>query len=371
MDIARALLSFLACFLLIGIRGGPSYGLYPKEFTQSPPKSYMGDDCSPIEFSWVITKDHQDTIRFTVEPLSCTDGSPTKSTSWMATLNSLACHGLNDQNDLTWPQICFNTLVASGNGTPISSQHVSQFSIGADFTRAGIVGKAYFLPHIRSQYTGVSPTEIVSECMRQLNLHSQWGKVSSYIATLPDDRCATPEIVAVDCVHRSKNRAKIYLRTRSRNLRDLKALFTLGGALDSPSVRESMECFEHLWSLLFGNIAATTDLVPTNPAHYASGFVVYFELSLNHPDPAPKIYLPVRHYCSNDETIGNALAKYYKDIGNEEISKKYVKCIQEIFCHRPLSLRTGIHTYVGCAARKNGAQVSIYYSPEVFAPERI
>lgn len=166
--------------------------------------------------------------------------------------------------------------------------------------------------------------------MQQLSLQSQWDKVASYIAALPLNRCATPEIVAVDCLHPCKNRAKIYLRTRSRNLRDLQALFTLGGTLDSPPIRESMECLEHLWRLLFGDIAATTDVVSTNPSHFASGFVIYFELSLNRLDPAPKIYLPVRHYCTDDEAIGKALSTYYKEIGNEYMSGKYLKFVEEI-----------------------------------------
>lgn len=260
---------------------------------------------------------------------------------------------------------------------------------GADFTRTAIVGKAYFLPHIRSQYTGASPIQLVSECMQRLDLHAQWSKVESYIATLSPNVYATPEIVAVDCLSPSKNRAKIYLRTQGRSFSALQALFTLGGSLNSPSIRESLSCLEHLWRLFFGDIPATKDVLPTNASHYASGFVVYFELSLNRPDPAPKIYIPVRHYCTDDEAIGKALATYYRDIGNDNMASRYLKCIEDILyvvldircslglndllpsCHRPLSRRTGIHTYVGCAARKDGAQVSIYYSPEAFAPERV
>jgi hypothetical protein len=38
--------------------------------------------------------------------------------------------------------------------------------------------------------------------------------------------------------------------------------------------------------------------------------------------------------------------------------------------HRDLSNRAGIHTYLGCSIRKGGPQLSVYISPEVFAPER-
>ncbi|KAF9027543.1 aromatic prenyltransferase [Hymenopellis radicata] len=349
----------------------PFLGPSPKEFVQSSPRSYMGDDCSPVEFSWVITKERQDTIRFTVEPLSWIDGRPTHATSWIAALDSLVRQSHVEYADLTWPQVCFDTLVTGAdNGKPVVSQHESQFSVGADFTRKGIVGKAYFLPHIRSQQTGVSPCDMVSECMQKLGLRSQWSKIESYLATLPPELYATPEIVAVDCLTPCENRAKIYLRTPARNLCALEALFTLDGTLDSSAVRESVECLRHMWRLLFGDISTTANVTPTDSTHYASRFVVYFELSLNRSHPAPKIYLPVRHYCRNDEVIGQALSSYYKDIGDEDMSAKYLGCIEEIFSHRPLSLRTGIHTYVGCAARRSGAQVSIYYSPEVFAPER-
>jgi DMATS type aromatic prenyltransferase len=184
---------------------------------------------------------------------------------------------------------------------------------GVDFTHRGIVAKAYFLTHIRSQTTGISSAQLVASCMLQLGLVNQWGHVALYLESNPNVH-VTPEIVALDCVESSHNRAKIYLRfgDPSVSIDDLVAVFTLRGVLKDPMVTKTVTALRELWGLLFDG---TETITSRNPSHYASGLVIYFELSLASEYPLPKAYLPVRHYCSDDEVILEKIAGYYNSIG--------------------------------------------------------
>ncbi|KAJ7141578.1 aromatic prenyltransferase, partial [Mycena filopes] len=179
---------------------GPS----PAEFKVHRPSSYMGDDCTPIEFSWAVSADGIQTIRFTMEPLSPDDGTPTPGSTWLSSLESLHSYAPSTNFDLTWSKICHQTVVKASCGVSSDdggSQHNSQFSIGADFTRSGhITGKSYFLPHMRSKAEGVSCSALVTGCMLQLGLEQPWSAVHEYLKTLPLSLETIPEIVSVDCL---------------------------------------------------------------------------------------------------------------------------------------------------------------------------
>ena len=108
----------------------PRLGPSPTEFLDQPPCSYMGDDCTPIEFSWAEGTNGKPTIRFTMEPLSAIDGTPTPSSSWISCLNALRSFGKTDEFDLKWAEICHVTLVQENVCDIGQSKHASQFSIG-------------------------------------------------------------------------------------------------------------------------------------------------------------------------------------------------------------------------------------------------
>jgi hypothetical protein len=90
----------------------------------------MGDDGSPIEFSWVIESEDKMTVRFTIEPLSLLDGSPSPPTTWIPCLTSLRRFSSNAGFDISWSEICFESLVYIPPLHSNKSQHASQFSVG-------------------------------------------------------------------------------------------------------------------------------------------------------------------------------------------------------------------------------------------------
>jgi tryptophan 7-dimethylallyltransferase len=268
--------------------------------------------------------------------------------------------------------------------------NASFFHVGADCTHnEGIVGKAYFLPHIRSQATGISIDKLVTECMKTLGLEDPWAMVVRYLAVLPQHYQAKIEVVAVDCVQPSDNRVKVYVRTQASSLRSIIDLMTLGGELSDPSILSAIATIRHLWLLFFSEADESVSIPSLRPGHFGSGFSVYFEMRLNRSTPSTKAYIPIRHYCSDDAVIAQAMAQFYREIGLSSVGDRYVSDIQHFWCvflplvsvcsdsdakffspHRDLSARTGVQTYIGCAARKGGSQVSVYLSPESYAPER-
>ncbi|KAF7356056.1 putative dimethyl allyl transferase [Mycena venus] len=203
--------------------------------------------------------------------------------------------------------------------------------------------------------------------MSMLGLKTPWRMVHDYIEKLSGDVEVIPEIVSVDCLEPSKNRAKVYLRTNAASLEGISHIMTLGYTLTDPMVADAVGTLERLWGQLFPAADKTTNIPSRNGEHYASGFVVYFEMCLESALPLPKAYIPVRHYCRDDGIIAEAISSYFLESVNE---RKAVESIKGLFKHRALAQRSGIYTYVGCAARKAGPQVSLYLSPEVFAPER-
>ena len=119
-------LTFIATYVM------PALGPAPSEFTTDnlSPSSYMGDDHTPIELSWVLHPSGKHTVRFTMEPLSKLNGSPTESKTWMEFLQALGRQGRISDFNLEWAKICLKTLVYDGHLLKNDSQHHSQFSIG-------------------------------------------------------------------------------------------------------------------------------------------------------------------------------------------------------------------------------------------------
>jgi tryptophan 7-dimethylallyltransferase len=225
--------------------------------------------------------------------------------------------------------------------------------------------------------------------MKALGLEDPWAMVIRYLATLPEHCQTKTEIVAVDCLQPSKNRAKVYVRTQASSLRSIIDLMSLGGELSDPSILSAIATVRHLWRLFFSEADESVSIPCLRPGHFGSGFSVYFEMGLNRSTPSTKAYIPIRHYCRDDAVIAQAMAQYYRDIGLSSVGDRYISDIRRLWCvflplmsvclgadayffspHRDLSARTGVQTYIGCAAKKGGSQVSVYLSPESFAPER-
>ena len=104
--------------------------------------------------------------------------------------------------------------------------------------------------------------------------------------------------------------------------------------------------------------------------HLTGGLVFYYELKIGEPRPFPKVYLPVRHYCSDDLSIAKGTEAFYRSEG--KLVDSYADKVKKIFgSHRTLDSRTGIHTYLSLAIKKKNFDITTYFNPEAYAVERV
>ncbi|KAJ3573256.1 hypothetical protein NP233_g2553 [Leucocoprinus birnbaumii] len=350
----------------------PLLGPTPDEFEDSgmKPCTFFSDDHTPMELIWAVDADGKMSIRFAMEPLDSLDGRPSPSEDWMATLNNLRSWQRTKAWSLEWTNICRETLILDHAECGERAQYPSQFFLGGDFSQDSMVGKFYFLPHLRATETQIPQEDLVTECMKRIGLVEPWIRILSFMNTIPQTQRPVPDMIAVDCVPSAQNRIKVYFRSDATTLDEIIQVVRLGGALDDdPLIKETTDLIEKLWGHFFPGVGRYEHIKPSRPKKVAHGFLIYFEMKLGSSRLWPKVYFPVRHYCESDAFIANAISQFYAPY-NENFSTRYSRDLQNIFRHRDLSSRTGIHTYVGCCIRKGGPQLSMYMSPEVFAPER-
>ena len=320
-------------------------------------QSQLQDDHTPLEFSCVLESDACGKVQCYAEPLNPVDGSSTPRETWMANLHNMLVAGGVRNADLSWCRMCADTLtVDPPSALPDSDDVHIQFAMGTlktihcrrtrntnqfiqfsnyqggDLNRAGLLGKGYFWPHLRSRLTGVSTTELISNCVERLGLAEQWKPIARYITT-PTGSSTSPEFVAVDTVEPSRNRLKVYTRCSATNLSVVVSAMTLGShpdLVDHPGIQHAIANVTHLWRLMFGQDAVDNDvsLISKNSI-YTKGIVVYYDLTPGRAIPMPKVYIPVRHYAKNDAHVCEVMSQYYREIGFIKSGSTYQDMIEE------------------------------------------
>jgi hypothetical protein len=88
-----------------------------------------------------------------------------------------------------------------------------------------------------------------------------------------------------------------------------------------------------LWYLLFPQLADAkfddSEAPVSDPGHPTSGILWYYELRGGHSEPFPKVYIPVRHLCKNDEQVVQAVETFYRTVGNISAADRYGQDVRE------------------------------------------
>ena len=170
--------------------------------------------------------------------------------------------------------------------------------------------KTYFLPHIRSQMTGVPVMDLVTSTINDLGMAFPWSKATSYFATLPAELKVQPTIVAVDCVSDTNNRFKVYVRTQATNLSALCDMLTLGGQLEGPAIDATVNTLRDLWHALFGPISDETPVKHKRSNNGPTGFLFYYEMAIGSAFPIPKIYIPAARFSDSDAHVARVVSQF-------------------------------------------------------------
>ncbi|KZT00378.1 aromatic prenyltransferase [Laetiporus sulphureus 93-53] len=346
----------------------------PNALTKHVPQfvSFMTDDHTPLEFSCVFDVDGRATIRFSIDPIERQreGGEP----AMKVFEHYASILGISDA-DLAWCRVCAANLTMVTDAGPLKiygrPRYPSQYFVGFELTGATPSMKAYFLPETISAATGISKYELVEATIRELaqdakGLLLAWSAINSFFCALPDDLKPSPEIVAVDCCPSHRNRVKVYVRTPKVTLDIIRRFMTLDYTLKTPALEQALSSIAIFWDILFPGLPVDKEpeLSKQHTEHLTGGLLFYYELRGNSCNPYPKVYIPVRHLCKNDEQIVEAMEQFYRAIGNLETTKKYHKIVRNTFTHRPLMSRTGIHTYIAVAAKADSIETTAYFNPE-------
>ncbi|KAJ6471943.1 tryptophan dimethylallyltransferase-domain-containing protein [Mycena sanguinolenta] len=324
--------------------------------------SWMTDDHTPLEFSLTRGSTSELLVRFAIEPSALPLAGDRSVGTLRNTLQSLSLSlDMKPDFDLEWFDICAkHLLLADVHSLPEHMDHcpVSEVFIGFDCAHYSAAMKVYFMPRIRALATKESSEDMLTLATTGMGLEKPWMEVIRFLSRFALNDRPEIEIVAVDCVPGAKNRLKIYFRTHLLSYAHMEDFLTLGGALSDVSV--GLRKARLLWN-------AMTSGTPTGSTRYFPSGLIYYELRQNRDLPSSKVYLPVHRYLPNDLTISKAIESLDFPLS---FSTAYSSFAQAVFSHRALSARTGIHTYVCCTVKPGGGDISLYYSPEAFAPER-
>ncbi|KAF7371294.1 Tryptophan dimethylallyl transferase variant 1 [Mycena sanguinolenta] len=339
---------------ILPLLGPPEYSTYP---------SWMTDDHTPLEFSLARGNAGELLVRFAIEPSALALVGDRSVETLRNSLQSLSLSlDMKPDFDFDWFDICAKELLlADAPSLPEHMDHpVSEIFIGFDCAHHSASMKVYFMPRIRALATKESPEDMLTLITTQMGLEKPWAEITRFLSRFVSNDRPEIEIVAVDCVPSIKNRLKIYFRTHLLSHAHMEHFLTLGGALSSSDVSVGLSKARLLWN-------AMTAGTPAGSSRYFPSGLIYYELRQNRDFPSSKVYLPIRRYLPNDLAISKSIEGLDFPLS---FSATYSCFAQAVFSHRALSARTGIHTYVCCTVKPGAGDISLYYSPEAFAPER-
>lgn len=324
----------------------------PKSAIQPKWRSFMTDDFSPLEYSWTwSTSPKIPDVRYSVEVIGPQAGTSLDPFNQFATLELVTQLQVNlPQTDWTWfhafynafqtplPQVCEEkdtTLTTADSATQSSPSSVL---LAFEHRRSKPpVPKAYFVPGLRASTTSESPQSVVAKALASLPNHSSDQRTSfpaytylvDFLEHHPLGKPLDLIFLAIDCLPLpQESRLKCYFRSPATDFASVSQILRLGthptSASDSslgnlPS-QYQLQRLESLFHAILPLTNTHNNSTSKNSKHQTAGMLFYFDCAPSQSIPKPKIYLPVKHYATSDESAWRAL----KDWLREEHGDKYM-----------------------------------------------
>lgn len=332
-------------------------------------QSYRTDDFSPLEFSWSWGGCSQSPkVRYSVEAIGLGAGGADDPFNSKAARNLVRelSSTLNDV-DYQWFDHFQEALHSSyGQGAADSMAELqsdpTSVGLGFELENDRIATKAYFAP-AKGRQLEQSPWTLISESIRSLENEdvrsSSYDKLVEFMDRDPEG--ALLEVVGL----------KLYVRSPHTSFDSVCAILTMGGSLHKLRSENTMNAFRELWQLVLGleeDFPSSKEL-PDN-GHPTSGLLYYFDIGVGKPISEPKLYIPVKHYGSNDRDIAHGLASFLKRRGQDQPFANYMRVLEHVCTHRSLEDGRGIQTYIACAVHNDGLAITSYLAPEVYHRQR-
>lgn len=324
----------------------PALGPRPDDGKQRVPwPSFMTDDHTPIELSWAWeNKGGRPEVRLSIEPIIDAMSCPGKVCSDESAIRRLAAKAqpFCQEFDLELFHVFMRRLsVLSGDWATtaegrMANGHMSQYFAAFDLSPAGITFKVYFLPAQRALRDGVPSWDVVYSAIlaasgHDLPMQLALNKLSAFYEACASKYGLKVEIVGSDCIAPAQARVKIYFRTPASSFASVRYIMTMGGALVNANTESALSKLKELWDGVLGRPSTSVDDGDGEgdelPAvdHRTAGILYYFSLRRGAHEPAPKIYIPVRHYAHNDGQVAQGLVRYF----GRDATRSYADMLRE------------------------------------------
>ncbi|MCJ1313093.1 hypothetical protein MMC25_006770 [Agyrium rufum] len=364
----------------------PSLGPWPTE--QGRPKqwkSFVTDDFSPFEFSWSFgTGESTPKVRFVAEPISKIAGTSQDPLNLEASRDLR--NRLKEQSpkiDWQWYDHMMTTLAVTpeiakaGTPQPDFLGHRSSVLFGFDLDWGNVNVKPYVIPDLKAVQGGISRFQVISRGLRSathlgIDLPAL-DALEDFVTHDPKGSRLEFPAIAPDCIDPKKSRLKIYGRSAGTSFDTVRAIMTLGGQLQDPALLVSLNNIWELWRLVLSlpsDFPTSESLVANNGTHPTCGILYNFDIKPGNVTPETKVYIPVKHYATNDAAVLQGLATFLRSRGRVAYVDEYVRAVEKMCRHRDLAERAGLHTYIGCGLKGGKLDLSSYLSPEIYAPGR-
>jgi DMATS type aromatic prenyltransferase len=321
----------------------PSLGPSPAPGKERTWRAQCTPNASPFQPSWNI-QSAKTTVRFTIEPIGFEAGTRKDVFNHKAAFDLMKkLKAANPKMEDSWFYHCAKELyvtketinmILMAKGIP--EKKPPTVFLAFDLLDKEIETKAYFFPHMRAYMQGITQGEMIIRTVKGLNepgidLNPGLDAFEEYLRSGGPVTHRNVEMLAIDCVEKSRARAKIYVNSFNNTYNKIKDIYTMGGRLTDKATVDSLEPLKDLWRLMYDfPETGFEDTELPNIMHPRSCFVIGFEFKSGDPLPITKIYFPMWHYAKNDAQISTALSAFFAKQKWDKMAQNYGRDVREI-----------------------------------------
>jgi len=294
--------------------------------------SDIGDDHSPYEFSLAMTRSAAE-LRFLVEAQAASgDFAGTRDAS-LELNERLAQRGADFRR--------FNVL------RDIFLPDVRQARFALWHAVALAPGRLRVKVYLNPQIAGTGDSiRLVREALDRLEMRTCWSTVASAIPRR-SLRGHGLRYFAIDLEASTGARVKVYLYPRDVTARVLEGVAALRRGYVQGEVTEFCQA-----------------MTGSSGPYHAHPVCVYIAFSGKDPRPAAvTVQVPIRYYVSNDRVAQGRIRSYLQHHGLDAAA--YHRALQAV-ARRPLSAKSGLHTYVSLRTGLAAPRVTVYFGAELY-----
>ena len=252
--------------------------------------------------------------------------------------------------------------------------------LGFEFQEIGVSTKAYLVP-TKATLTGQTPLQVITEGVRSLEQEagSTFPAYDNILNFLTHDREGSSLDVlgtALHCVDPRQARLKLYVRSSNTSFNSMRHVMRMDItplSSSSPSQADDdagpiMTDLFDLWKFVLtlpANFPSTTQLPSID--HPTSGILYNFELRTRNAAVEPKVYIPVKHYGTNDRAVAEGLVAWLRKKGRGEWCAAYLRMLEGLACqYGNLQDRKGVQTFFQCGINGGKTALTSYLSPMTY-----